>query len=100
MQNSATGVIRHNQDFLQVVKSYWQLTKPRIILLLLITTAGGMWIAAQGQVDPVLLIVTLISGAFAAGSANTINCLYDRDIDYIMERTRSRPLPSGRVSPR
>lgn len=100
MQNSATGVIRHNQDFLQVIKSYWQLTKPRIILLLLITTAGGMWIAAQGQVDPVLLIVTLFSGAFAAGSANTINCLYDRDIDYIMERTRSRPLPSGRVSPR
>ncbi|MBE9010653.1 protoheme IX farnesyltransferase [Pseudanabaenaceae cyanobacterium LEGE 13415] len=100
MQNSATGVIRHNQDFLQVIKSYWQLTKPRIILLLLITTAGGMWIAAQGQVDPILLIVTLISGAFAAGSANTINCLYDRDIDYVMERTRSRPLPSGRVSPR
>lgn len=100
MQNSATGVIRHNQDVLQVIKSYWQLTKPRIILLLLITTAGGMWIAAQGQVDPVLLIVTLLSGTFAAGSANTINCLYDRDIDYIMERTRSRPLPSGRVSPR
>ncbi|BAU13379.1 protoheme IX farnesyltransferase [Leptolyngbya sp. NIES-3755] len=100
MQNTATGMIRHNQDFLQVIKSYWQLTKPRIILLLLITTAGGMWIAAQGQVDPVLLIVTLISGTFAAGSANTINCLYDRDIDYIMERTRSRPLPSGRVSPR
>jgi heme o synthase len=100
MQNSATGVIRHNQDSLQVIKSYWQLTKPRIILLLLITTAGGMWVAAQGQVDPVLLIVTLLSGAFASGSANTINCLYDRDIDYIMERTRSRPLPSGRVSPR
>lgn len=100
MQNSATGVVRHNQDLLQVIKSYYQLTKPRIILLLLITTAGGMWIAAQGQVDPVLLIVTLISGAFAAGSANTINCLYDRDIDYIMERTRDRPIPSGRVSPR
>jgi heme o synthase len=100
MQNSATGVIRHNQDLLQVIKSYYQLTKPRIILLLLITTAGGMWIAAQGQVDPVLLLVTLVSGAFAAGSANTINCLYDRDIDYIMERTRDRPIPSGRVSPR
>ena len=100
MQNSVTGVVRHNQDLLQVIKSYYQLTKPRIILLLLITTAGGMWIAAQGQVDPVLLIVTLISGAFAAGSANTINCLYDRDIDYIMERTRDRPIPSGRVSVR
>jgi protoheme IX farnesyltransferase len=59
-----------------------------------------MWIAAKGEVDPVLLLVTLISGACAAGSANTINCFYDRDIDYIMERTRHRPLPSGRIQPR
>lgn len=90
---------RHHENLLQVVQSYYQLTKPRIILLLLITTAGGMWVAANGQVDPVLLLITLISGAFAAGAANTINCLYDRDIDYIMERTRHRPLPSGRVQP-
>ena len=94
---SATS--RHHDNFLQVVQSYYQLTKPRIILLLLITTAGGMWVAANGNVDPILLLITLISGAFAAGAANTINCLYDRDIDYIMERTRHRPLPSGRVQP-
>jgi heme o synthase len=94
------GVPRHHQNFLEVIQSYYQLTKPRIILLLLITTAGGMWIAAEGQVDPVLLLVTLLSGTFAAGSANTVNCLYDRDIDYVMERTRHRPLPSGRVQPR
>ncbi|MDX2240146.1 MAG: heme o synthase [Leptolyngbyaceae cyanobacterium bins.302] len=90
---------RRHENLLQVVQSYYQLTKPRIILLLLITTAGGMWVAANGQVDPFLLLVTLVSGAFAAGAANTINCLYDRDIDYIMERTRHRPLPSGRVQP-
>lgn len=90
---------RHHENFLQVVQSYIQLTKPRIILLLLITTAGGMWVAANGQVEPFLLLVTLLSGAFASGAANTINCLYDRDIDYIMERTRHRPLPSGRVQP-
>ncbi|EKQ69904.1 protoheme IX farnesyltransferase [Leptolyngbyaceae cyanobacterium JSC-12] len=90
---------RRHENFLQVVQSYIQLTKPRIILLLLITTAGGMWVAANGQVDPFLLLVTLLSGTFAAGAANTINCLYDRDIDYIMERTRHRPLPSGRVQP-
>ena len=95
-----TGISRRNETLLQVIQSYYQLTKPRIILLLLITTAGGMWIAAEGQVDPILLLVTLFSGACAAGSANTINCLYDRDIDYIMERTRHRPLPSGRVQPR
>jgi protoheme IX farnesyltransferase len=91
---------RHHQNLWQVVQSYWQLTKPRIIILLLITTAGSMWIAAEGRVDPLLLLVTLLSGGFAAASANTINCLYDRDIDYEMERTRHRPLPSGRVQPR
>lgn len=94
-----TGSSRHHENLFQVLQSYYQLTKPRIILLLLITTAGGMWVAAKGQVDPVLLLVTLLSGACSAGAANTINCLYDRDIDYIMERTRHRPLPSGRVQP-
>lgn len=91
---------RHHENILQVIRSYVQLTKPRIILLLLITTAGSMWLAAQGQVDPLLLLVTLLGGTLAAASANTINCLYDRDIDYDMERTRHRPLPSGRVQPR
>ncbi|WP_338461213.1 heme o synthase [Synechococcus elongatus IITB7] len=79
--------------------AYWQLTKPRIILLLLITTAAGMGLASQGPLDPQLAIATLAGGAFAAAAANTLNCLYDRDIDAIMERTRWRPLPSGRVQP-
>ncbi|MBE9178863.1 protoheme IX farnesyltransferase [Oculatella sp. LEGE 06141] len=95
-----TNASRHHQTIWQVLQSYWQLTKPRIIILLLITTAGSMWIAAEGQVDPFLLLVTVLSGALAAASANTINCLYDRDIDYEMERTRHRPLPSGRIQPR
>ncbi|WNZ23645.1 protoheme IX farnesyltransferase [Leptolyngbya sp. NK1-12] len=95
-----TDAPRHHQTVWQVIQSYWQLTKPRIIILLLVTTAGSMWIAGKGQVDPLLLLITLISGALAAASANTINCLYDRDIDYEMERTRHRPLPSGRIQPR
>ncbi|MEA5601853.1 heme o synthase [Nostoc sp. UHCC 0252] len=95
-----TNVSRHHQTFLQVVQSYYQLTKPRIIPLLLITTAGSMWIAAKGEVDPLLLLVTLTGGTLAAASAQTINCIYDRDIDYDMERTRHRPMPSGKVQPR
>ncbi len=91
---------RHHDNLLQVLKSYWQLTKPRIIILLLITTAGSMWLAGHGSVDPLLMLITITGGALAAASANTINCLYDRDIDYDMERTRHRPLPSGRVQPR
>jgi len=95
-----TNVSRHHQTLLQVIQSYYQLTKPRIIPLLLITTAGSMWIAAHGQVDPLLLLVTLTGGTLAAASAQTINCIYDRDIDYDMERTRHRPIPSGKVQPR
>ncbi len=95
-----TSISRHHQNLFQVIQSYYQLTKPRIIPLLLITTAGSMWIAAKGQVDPLLLLTTLAGGTFAAGSAQTLNCIYDRDIDYQMERTRHRPLPSGRVQPR
>ena len=94
-----TQVSRHHENILQVLQSYYQLTKPRIILLLLITTSAGMWLASKGEVDPLLLLVTLTGGALASGSANTINCLYDRDIDYIMERTRWRPIPSGRIKP-
>lgn len=84
---------------LQVIQSYVQLTKPRILLLLLITTIAGMAMAANGHIEPWLLLIVLVSGACAAGAANTLNCLYDRDIDFAMERTRHRPLPSGRIQP-
>ncbi len=81
------------------VADYIQLTKPRIIVLLLITTAGAMWIAGEGMVPWYQLMLTLLGGTLASASANTFNCVVDRDIDYIMERTRSRPLPSGRIQP-
>ncbi|MCS6812512.1 MAG: heme o synthase [Cyanobacteria bacterium] len=98
-QSTTVNATRLNRTWVEVLQSYYQLTKPRIILLLLITTVAGMWIAAQGHVNPQLLVATLIAGTCAAGSANTLNCLYDRDIDQIMERTRTRPLPSRRVHP-
>lgn len=91
---------RHHDSFGAVIRSYVQLTKPRIIPLLLIETAAAMWVAGQGEVDPVLLLATLLSGTLAAASAQTINCVYDRDIDFDMERTRHRPLPSGRIQVR
>lgn len=94
-----TNAVRHNDNFLQVIKSYYQLTKPRIIPLLLITTAAAMWMASHGRVDPFKLVITLLGGTLAAASAQTLNCIYDRDIDYEMLRTRARPIPSGRVKP-
>ena len=100
MQTSIWASRPHHNNLREVARSYWQLTKPRIIPLLLIETTAGMWIAGQGQVSPVLLLVTLLSGTLAAASAQTINCIYDRDIDYDMERTRHRPITSGRVQPK
>jgi heme o synthase len=90
---------RKHQNFQQVIQSYYQLTKPRIIPLLLITTAASMWLASDGATDPVLFLITVIGGMFAAASAQSMNCIYDRDIDYAMERTRNRPIPSGRIEP-
>ncbi|HEY9827403.1 MAG TPA: heme o synthase [Stenomitos sp.] len=87
------------EAWVQRFVDYYQLTKPRLILLFLITTAASMWVASRGQVNLATFCITLLGGAFAAGSANTINCLYDRDIDAIMERTSTRPIPAGRVQP-
>ncbi|MGL5939637.1 MAG: heme o synthase [Waterburya sp.] len=97
---TGTSIARHNQNLSEVIKSYYQLTKPRIIPLLLITTAASMWIASDGKVDPFLLLVTLLGGTLAAASAQVLNCIYDQDIDYTMTRTRKRPIPAGKVQPR
>jgi protoheme IX farnesyltransferase len=68
---TGTQALRHHDNFLQVAKSYYQLTKPRIIPLLLITTAASMEIASKGQVSPLLLFLTLLGGTLAAaGSSN------------------------------
>ena len=96
---TGTTITQKNQNFVEIIKSYYQLTKPRIIPLLLITTAASMWIASNGKVEPFLLINTLIGGTLAAASAQTFNCIYDKDIDYDMVRTRSRPIPSGKIKP-
>src|SRR6516225_4939920 len=68
------------------------LTKPRIIELLLVTTVPTMLLAQRGVPPLRLVLVTLIGGTLAAGSANTINCYLDRDIDAVMKRTARRPL--------
>lgn len=85
---------------LDVVKAYVALTKPRIIELLLVTTLPAMFLAAQGLPRWDLVVWTLIGGLFAAASANTFNCVLDRDIDEVMRRTRRRPMPRHQVSAR
>ncbi len=95
-----TNTARQSQNILDTINSYYQLTKPRIIPLLLITTAASMAIASAGRIQPLLLLITLMGGTLAAASAQVLNCIYDRDIDYTMVRTRKRPLPSGKIQPR
>jgi heme o synthase len=82
-----------------VVSAYVRLTKPRIVVLLLITTVPAMVLAARGLPSPWLILATLLGGALAAGSANAINMYLDRDIDAIMRRTRQRPLPAHAIRP-
>jgi protoheme IX farnesyltransferase len=81
-------------------RAYFALTKPRIIELLLITTVPAMIVAQRGMPPLELVLFTLVGGALAAAGANAINCFVDRDIDEVMQRTRTRPLPAHRIEPR
>ena len=82
------------------VKGYIALTKPRIIELLLVTTLPTMVVADKGIPGVMLIVMTLIGGTLAAGGANAINMVVDRDIDAIMKRTQGRPLVRGVMTPR
>ena len=83
-----------------MVAAYVGLTKPRVIELLLLTTVPVMFFAAQGVPPLGLVAATVVGGSFSAGSASVFNCVYDRDIDEQMRRTRRRALPRHLVSPR
>jgi protoheme IX farnesyltransferase len=82
------------------IAAYVALTKPRIIELLLVTTVPTMVLAERGLPSGWLVLATLVGGSLAAGSANALNCWYDRDIDEVMHRTEGRPLARHVVSPR
>jgi heme o synthase len=85
--------------FKQRLGSYVSLMKPHVTVLLLGTTLAAMVVAQQGFPPVGLVVATLVGGALAAGSANAINCYWDRDIDQIMSRTQRRVLPAGRLAP-
>src|SRR3954454_19570621 len=82
----------------QVLADYVTLTKPKVQLLLLLTTITTMYVAGDPSVG--LVAVTVVGGFLSAGGAGAFNHFYDRDIDAQMGRTASRPVPSGRISPR
>ncbi len=82
-----------------LLKDYLALTKPGIVTLVLITTAGGLYIGSGGFLDPYLAFWTLLGTGLAAAGSAVLNMVLDRDVDSLMERTASRPLPRGSVSP-
>jgi heme o synthase len=82
----------------QVVADYVTLTKPKVQLLLLLTTVTTMYVAGDPSLS--LIALTLIGGSLSAGGAAAVNHYWDRDIDARMRRTSTRPVPSGRISPR
>ena len=83
-----------------LIRDYVALTKPRIIILLLITALGGMFLASRGAPELLLVLPVLGGGALAAGGANALNHFLERDLDGRMVRTRNRPLVQGRIKPR
>ena len=80
-------------------RGYVSLTKPRIMVLLLVTAMTGLFLGEQGVPSLTLVIVVLIGGAFASGGASSLNHYLDSDIDSKMDRTKNRPIPSKQISP-
>jgi protoheme IX farnesyltransferase len=101
--DAEVSVKRHPSDQATVhdiVGAYVGLTKPRVIELLLLTTVPVMFFAQRGIPPLWLVVATVVGGTLSAGSANVLNCVYDRDIDEQMRRTRRRALPRHMVTPR
>lgn len=85
-------------SFGRKAKAYFELTKPRVIELLLVSTVPTMILAQRGIPDLWLMVATVVGGALSAGSANSFNCYIDADIDKIMGRTKGRPLVTGELT--
>ena len=100
MTTTAPEITRGRPGFRRKAKAYFELTKPRVIELLLVSTVPTMILAQRGLPDLWLILATVIGGAFSAGSANSFNCYIDADIDKIMGRTKGRPLVTGELSKR
>jgi len=96
----AIGAFRGEATPLAAGRDYLTLTKPRIMTLLLLTGAAGMFVGAQGVPPLGLVVVTMLGLALACGGASALNHVLDRDIDVLMgSRTKERPVASGRVTP-
>lgn len=82
------------------VSDYFALLKPKVMSLVIFTGFAGMWVApGLDQTHPFLAFVAILALSIGAGAAGAINMWFDRDIDAVMNRTKDRPLPSGKIAP-
>ena len=86
---------RYSKPATTKFRAYIELTKPKITLMILISTALGYYIGGEGIVQAYPFILTLFGTAIVSGGAGTLNHYIERDLDILMERTRSRPIPAG-----
>jgi heme o synthase len=97
---TSTIALARERSLAQTVRDYVELTKPRIISLLLLTTVATMIVAKGGFPELSVVLWTMLGGYLAAGGAGAINHYLDRERDARMARTQSRPLVAGRIEPR
>lgn len=95
-----SAVLEHRASISAVVRDYLELSKARIVLMVVLTTLAGFVMASAGKIDALLMIHTLIGTAFVAAGTNALNQWWERDLDKRMKRTCMRPLPDGRITPR
>lgn len=98
--SSDNRVATRNIPLGRKINAYFQLTKPRVIELLLVCTVPTMFLAQGGIPNLWLVFVTVLGGALSAGSAGAFNCYFDADIDKVMKRTKNRPLVTGELTMR
>jgi protoheme IX farnesyltransferase len=80
------------------IGDFWALLKPRVMSLVIFTGFAGMYLA-PGTLHPLVFVVSLFAIAAGAGASGAINQWYDRDIDAVMSRTKTRPIPAGVMIP-
>lgn len=92
--------VENSLSFEDQIRAYIELTKPRIVLLLVFTCVTSMIVAANGLPSVDLIVFTIIGGILSAGGSSAINQYIDREMDAMMNRTARRPIPSGRIAPK
>jgi heme o synthase len=99
MIDAVATTTRVARDLKGSVLAYVRLTKPRIVVLLVVTTIPAMMLADNGFPSLWLILATVGGGSIVAGGANAMNMYFDRDIDQLMLRTQNRPVPAGQIEP-